>query len=141
MAKERLTLAMLAKLDGGRHARDWQRGLDRLQADCVERPNVKGARKLALVAIIEPETDDADAKTIETCSIRFEVSATIPREKSRTYSAGVRGTGLIVNELSPDNPGQMTLDEAAARVRSEADREKRRRRKDRTGEAADGAEG
>ena len=108
MAKEKLTLGLLVKLDDGRLAQEWQQALDRLQADCAERSELKDSRKVALVAILAPTGKGSAAE------IRFEVSESMPKRKTRTYSVGMKpGGGLVLNELSPDDAGQMTIDEVA----------------------------
>lgn len=87
----------------------FEEALGRIEEDCKGRPALKDARKLALVLEMKPVCDDNG--DLETTSVRFHFVETIPKRKSREYSALPKEDGLYVNDVSPDNPKQRTIDE------------------------------
>ena len=113
MALEKLDLGSLERLDQGRIAVAFEHALRRAEMDCKDRPGVKAARTVVLVARIMP-LQDVDTGQLDTCNVDFQVHESIPKRRSRTYSMRASPGGLVFNELSPDNIKQGTLDEPIA---------------------------
>ncbi len=109
MALEKFTIETLATMDGGRIKEAFEQALARARIDCADRPGVPSSRKVMLVATMAPVCTPAGA--LESCSISFEISDTLPKRVSNTYDMkAVRG-GLLFNEVSRDDVNQMTIDE------------------------------
>lgn len=110
MALEKLTLASLATMDGGRHAAAFEQALTRARFDCEDRAAVKGARRIALVVSLIPRADDNG--NLERVHVEFALDEKHPKRQSRSYSMQAVHGGLVFNELSPDDVRQGTLDMA-----------------------------
>lgn len=108
MALEKLTLASLATMDGGRHAVAFEQALTRARFDCQDRAVVKGARKIALVVTLEPRSDDSGE--LDRIHVAFAIDEKHPKRMSRAYSMQNVNGGLVFNELSPGEARQGTLD-------------------------------
>jgi hypothetical protein len=111
MGLERLTVDSLAKIDFGSIAEAFKTHIERLVRDCVDRPGVKSARKVALelkltpVAQVRGTTIDCDgAKGV------FCIKSSIPNHETQAVDFGVRSDGsLVFNEDSPRDHRQSTL--------------------------------
>jgi len=111
VAIEKFELASVAKMDMGRIRSAWDREMRLAREDCVDRPALKKARKVILVATLTP-SDGEDAELID---VQFEIDHKLPRRTSRPYQMQVARGRMLFNDLSPDDVAQMTLDEVGPR--------------------------
>jgi len=109
MALEKFGVAALAKIDEGRIGVAFDEAIKRCEADCKDRPALKEARKITLTATIVPSV--APDGEMESCDLQLVIKETIPDRKTRVYNAISKRGGLYLNELSPDDARQLTLDE------------------------------
>lgn len=110
MARMLLTLNALKDFDLGKIDVAFVKELEAVVRDLRDRPGEKAARKVTLEVELIPQ--EADTGDCETAMMRFMISSRIPKRSSRTYEVGVqKNGGLLVNDLSPDNISQGTLDE------------------------------
>jgi hypothetical protein len=110
MATRRLTLDAIANLDGGRVRAAFDQALKRLREDCQDRPALATARKLRMDVILIPTVDEEG--NLADVDVRFTMRDTIPARESKAYRmAALHDGSLVFNELSPTDPGQMTIDE------------------------------
>lgn len=104
-------LENLGKLDGGRVAIAWQQALERIAADCSDRPGVGKARKLSLELDVKPDCDENGF--CDTISVAFSVKESMPSRQSKPYELGVRQKAgkfqMVFSELSEDDVDQTTL--------------------------------
>lgn len=111
MSRQRLTLATLLDLDGGRIAEAWLLELQRIELDLVDRPALKATRTLTLKLTLSPVAGE-DGRLEET-DVDFAVDAKLPRRKTRTYSMRTNGQGeLFASIYAPEDARQGTIDEA-----------------------------
>lgn len=111
--KERFGAASLATLDEGRI----QAAIDQRIAECAKDIDDRGedghVREVHLSIKFTPEVHAGEVNDIKT---EIVCSAKVPPRRSRPYSTKLKriGTGaaFILNEASPDNVRQGTLDEA-----------------------------
>lgn len=109
MARNTFCLAGLKDFDLGKIDAAFRKELHAVVMDMVDRPDEKAARKVTLEIELIPQRA---AGYCETAMMRVIVSIKIPSPSSRTYEVGVQKNGdLVVNDLSPDNINQATLDE------------------------------
>jgi len=110
MGKQRLTLQSLTGLDSGVPAGAFQAELRKVVEDCIKRPGLDSVRKVQLDVHIKPCVDSRGV--CEIANVEFEVSSSIPKQRTREYQMEVHAKGeLLFNELSPDDVHQQTLDE------------------------------
>jgi hypothetical protein len=110
MARRELKLENLPLIDGGRIAEAFNQGLNRLAADCADRPGDERARTLTLQASLVPCLDDEGQ--YEDAKIQFQVCETIPKRKSKVIDLQpVRGNKFAFNDLAEDDARQHTIDE------------------------------
>lgn len=114
MTIEKLDLGSLERLDQGRVGVSFEHALRRAEADCKDRPGVKAARTVTLVATIIPVQDEKGE--LDTCNVAFCVHESIPKRKSRVYNMTASPGGLLFNELSPDNIKQATIDDVGPKA-------------------------
>lgn len=113
MAMKMLDLKTISEMDNGRIAEAVRLALKRIEEDCRDRPGEKGARKVTLTILMAPELDES-CRVMDTAKIAFDIKETVPKMKSKVYSALARGHGLFINEASEEDARQLTLDERAA---------------------------
>lgn len=111
MAIERFNLGSLSALDGGRVREAFEQALKRCEADCKDRPALKDPRRVSLTATITPVVGDDG--NLESCDVQFQIVDSIPKRKSKVYNMKSTASGLLFNELSPEDINQRTLDEAS----------------------------
>lgn len=111
MAVEKFKLSILDSIDGGRIRASFEQHMQRLQADCRDRPSLTDKRTLTLTLSFTPVADP-EARDMESCDVRFELKSTVPVHRSKTYNMKSTPAGLLYNELSPNDIHQRTLDEA-----------------------------
>lgn len=105
---QKLDMAALSLLDGGRLAKAFEKALYELQEDCKDRPALSSARKLTLTVLIEPECND-DATDLIGCDVGFEIKTAMPKKQTRAYNMRAKGGSLYFNEESPENANQGAL--------------------------------
>lgn len=120
MALEKFSIDSLKKMDGGRVAIAFEQALKRCQLDCSDRPGLKSARKISLIAVMTPVLDEEG--NLDSVDLEFEIKDNIPARKSRPYNmqTAPRG-GLLWNEFSPEDVRQLTLDEGLRAVKGTAE--------------------
>lgn len=118
MTLEKFGVSSLAFLDGGRIREAVEQALERCRADCDDRPAEKKSRRLSLEIAFIPECDPKGRLT--GVDVSFKVVEKLPPRVSAVYAMKPRGKDLYFNELSPDDPDQMTIDEPATGPRSTA---------------------
>jgi len=110
MARQVLSLATLKEFDYGKAEVTFQRELEKVVRDCLDRPAVGSAREVRLVALIKPlilqEGDVVDAE------VSWRIASKTPAYETPGRPVAVTKKGqLFFNDLAPDNPRQSTLDE------------------------------
>lgn len=108
MALEKFTLSSLSTIDDGRIRVAFEQALKRCEDDCKDRPNLKEPRKIALLVVIEPVSDDNG--NLDSCRVQFHLTDAQPKRRSKVYDMKAARGGLLFNELSADDVHQMTLD-------------------------------
>lgn len=110
--KVRLTLEELARLDNGKVAAIFARELRHVVTDCVDRPTDKSLRKITMTVSVAPQECDGVCDTVES---EITIKSSVPDRRTRPYQLEVNGRGeVLVNDASPDDVRQGTLDEANA---------------------------
>ena len=107
---EKFQLSTLSKIDEGRVERAFDFALARLIADCKDRPALDEGRKLSLTITLTPVVGENGE--LETANATFQVVDTVPKRRSRTYNMKATPSGLLFNEMAPEDVRQTTLDEA-----------------------------
>lgn len=111
MGLERLTIDALARIDFGSVAAAFKTHVERLVRDCVDRPGVKNARKVALELKLTPVAE-VRGNTIDCGGAKgvFRIKSSIPDHETQAVDFGVRHDGsLVFNEDSPRDHRQSTL--------------------------------
>lgn len=108
--KVKLTLEELARLDNGKVAAVFARELRHVTKDCLDRPTDESARKITMVISVKPQECDGVCETVEA---EVSIKSHVPDRRTRPYQLAVNGRGdVIVNDASPEDIRQATLDEA-----------------------------
>jgi hypothetical protein len=119
MALELFNLKTLSEMDGGRIRDALDVALRRIRRDLADRPADKRPRKVRLEISLRPV---AEGRELRDVVVAFDIAETIPKLRSREYTMIPGRRGLFVNELSPDDPRQRTIDEVdLAAVRDAGD--------------------
>lgn len=111
MAIEVLNLSSLSSIDQGRLAVAFEHELKKCEADCSDRPAIEKARIVRLEISLTPRLAEGSLE-MESADVFFKVSSAIPKKETRNYNMRATRSGLVFNELSPDNVNQATLDMA-----------------------------
>lgn len=112
MALEKFTTEALSRIDGGRIAAAFELALKRAEVDCKDRPAVKKARRVELIATIEPILGP-DGE-LDSCDVSFTIKDSIPKRESKVFNMTAARSGLMFNEMSAEDARQKTLDEVDA---------------------------
>lgn len=120
MPLEKMSLKALATIDAGRVAVAFDQALRRAEEDCRDRPAVGGARKVSVVAILEPQSDARG--DLDSVGVRIEIQDNLPKRQSTTYNCKATLGGLFFNEMSPEDVDQTTLDLTTPREVKEEER-------------------
>lgn len=100
----------LGSLDDGRVVAQVNKLLNGATNDCMNRPGVDGARKIAITILLNPITDEGGV--CEEVALEVQSKMTVPSMISKTFSMGANAAqGLLHNPASPENIHQRTLDE------------------------------
>lgn len=113
MARKKFTLSEVKNLDFGRVEGVFQTKLAEILADIDNRVGVAGAREISVAMKCTPE--EPVGGRVETISMCFEIKTKVPGLRSRDYAMELTKSGLVFNDLSPDDPHQQTLDEELER--------------------------
>lgn len=124
--KKILTLDSLKGLNAGLPAAAWQKELEHIVKDCVDRPGDSSPRTLTLTLAMVPKEENGTCDAVEA---EIEIKAKVPPRRSRKYEMGVNAKGVVsFNDESPESIKQGTLDEVEAGAGGKPD--KRRQRQD-----------
>lgn len=116
MALRKFDLSSLVDLDGGRIREAVEQAVRRCQVDCADRPGVSRARKVLLEIHLVPVTDDGECTGV---NVQFQVKDTAPKRESKVYNMALTPGGLVVNDLSPEDARQVTMDDLGPQRRVE----------------------
>lgn len=110
MANHKLSLRTIEKLDDGRIAAAFKIALQRAIRDCENRPANRKSRKVMLQVEVLPHLND-DGRCYD-CDFSFAIKESLPQANSAKYRGCIKHDGsLLFNDLSDDNPNQLTLDD------------------------------
>lgn len=106
---ERLTLASLAEIDGGRLALAFEQALKRCVLDCEDRPGESKPRKLTLNLELTPTLDED--LVCDNVKLQFHISDNVPKRRTKKYDMSLRKGGhLLFQPDSLDNVDQTTFE-------------------------------
>jgi len=109
-----LSLPALTELDGGAVAEAWLELAQQAVADLHNRPQLKDKRKVTLTVEFSP-VPDKSGELIEVTTA-FKLKSSLPTSASRDFRLSPAKDNLLKFGLfNPDDPSQLTLEEAAAR--------------------------
>ncbi|MGD9644277.1 MAG: hypothetical protein AB7U73_01105 [Pirellulales bacterium] len=112
MALQSVSLANLDRLDPKLQAA-FHTHLRRAVQDCLDRPGEKKSRRVLMELDVTPILDEDGGCSRVHADFNFRDK--LPDRRSRTYELiATRNGSLIVNEHSPENPDQMTIDDIPA---------------------------
>lgn len=107
---KKLTLENLQFIADGSVSAAFQHHLKRAVEDCDDRPGDKKPRKVTLELLVTPVVLQ-DGSTTDV-SVESYVKSSVPPHISRPVECKVKQGGKAVfNDLSQDNPNQMTIDQ------------------------------
>ena len=121
MAIQKFGLDNLHKLGNGAVAAAMVTHLNRLIADCEDRPALDKARTLTLTIEMVPRIFAEGANpTLDTVDVGFTIAPKVPPSKSHTHNMQPRRVNtsgkvermLVFNDMSEDDVQQMTIDGA-----------------------------
>lgn len=105
---EKLDLAALAKIDGGRLAIAFEQALKRVAQDCDDRPGEKKERSVSIQLLVKP-IQDQDGMC-EDCDVQVMIADNVPKRKSKAYNCSLRKGGMLMyHEEALDNHSQEAL--------------------------------
>ena len=110
MAIKNLSLESLKDFADGTVEASFNRHLKRAIEDCDDRAGDSKARKVTIEVLLSPQ----QLQDGSTCNIKAEckIKSSVPDHISRPIECRIKQGGKAVfNDLSPDNPDQMTLDQ------------------------------
>lgn len=108
--KKILTLESLKELNSGLPAHAWQKKLEHVVRDCVDRPGDGSSRKVVMTLSVVPKVDDSGV--CDAVEAEIEIVAKTPPLRTRKYEMGVNAKGVATfNDESPESIKQGTLDE------------------------------
>lgn len=107
-----VTLENLQHIADGSVSMAFQRHIARAVEDCEDRPGDKKSRKVTLeLEIVPVQLQDGSVTEV---SMEAKVKSSVPAHVSRPIECKVKQGGKAVfNDLSQDNPNQMTIDEVS----------------------------
>lgn len=108
------SLETFATMDAGRAGEAFAQAVQRLQADLLDRPNLKTARVLRLVVRMKPSANDRGV--LAGIDVEWEISEATPKRQSAPYRMRHGRNGPVFSDESPDNPDQLTLGDAVEGV-------------------------
>lgn len=103
----------LGTLDDGRLALSYQRHLQRLIADCENRPMDKTARELTITLKVTPSL--VEEGYLSDVNIEGHLKSKVPAHVTRPVNCRVKAKQRAVfNDMAEDNAAQRTIDEIGA---------------------------
>lgn len=102
-------LAALVDIDGGRINTAFMQALNRCRLDCEDRPGTKKARKVTMTVDLIPVIDERG--DLGDVVVSFQIKDSLPIRESRPYTMRAQKGTLVFNDLSREDPNQLTLDE------------------------------
>ncbi len=97
----------IGDMENGKIGVAFDNELKRVVADLNDRPGLKKPRKVMLQITFMPVGDQG---VVDSVNFGVQIKSNVPEKKSKVYSAGISGVDtLVVNEDSPDNWRQGTL--------------------------------
>lgn len=109
MQLQKLTLASLAEIDGGRLNEAFSQALKRVVDDCEDRPGVKKPRTVSIQLEITPVLDQ-DGMCDE-AKVQGTVVDNVPKRKTKIWDMSLRKGGhLMFRPDSLDDAEQNTMD-------------------------------
>lgn len=109
ITEEKLTLASLGEMDGGKIGRVVERLLRRMADDCNDRPADERERELTIkIGMVPICSGEGVAEAVKT---QVKASAKVPHHQSRPYEMRITnsGSGLAFNAGAPDSVAQHTM--------------------------------
>lgn len=82
--------------------------LVQVRDDVLARPGIKAPREVVVRMQVAPVCDDNG--DLASVNVGYKVQSKIPASSTNTYNAAVMKDGFAVNDLSPENVRQGTLD-------------------------------
>lgn len=101
------SLESFASMDGGRASEAFAQALKRMQADLVDRPNLRRARVLTLKVRMLPVPGDRGA--LASIDVEWELAESVPKRQSAPYRMRHGQRGPVFSEEAPENPDQLTV--------------------------------
>lgn len=86
----------------------FDRQVERICQDCIDRPTDKTSRKLVVEFLIEPVLDP-ESRACETVRLTVEAKAKVPVYRTPVYQCLVTNKGLKFNADTPDSADQQPL--------------------------------
>jgi len=116
--KQKLSLAGLLKLEFGTIGLAFERELLKVVENLRNQPNDTGKRSIQLQMDLVPDKETmGPSGTLSRVLACFAVRVKLPPRRSSTITMNVTPDNeLLFNDLSPDEPDQMTIDEATGEV-------------------------
>lgn len=112
MVLKLFSLANLADMDGGRAGEAFAQAVQRLQWDLDERPHVKAARTLTMRLTFKPIPGESGR--LEGFDVDFSFEERLPKRQSYPYRMKPGDKGPVFSDMSPDNPDQLTIEDAVS---------------------------
>lgn len=100
--------------DDGRISEAFDQAIARVKADLLDRPALGKPRTISLTVRFTP-TADVDGNLAHV-DMYCDVKEVVPKRESRRYVLTAKRGELQLNDLSPENPNQTTLDEPRLRA-------------------------
>lgn len=113
MALRYLTLDSLKALDFGKPDVQFNREMESVIHDLIDRPGEQKARTVGITISVVPVIGDEGQ--CEGAKVNFKFQHAIPPRQTRDYDMAVNTKGkLIFSETSPSNVDQLTIDDMDA---------------------------
>lgn len=117
MSRIVLTLDTLKEFRNGIINKAFQRELEGAIADIKDRPEIKTAREVHLIMLLEPGEFERGG-VVETVQNKFRIKTKIPARETLAFEMeimGGKGDKVRFNSESPEDSRQATLDDEADR--------------------------
>jgi len=112
MPQMQLTLDNLKDFDYGKASVAWQKALAAVVRDCLDRPGERATREVTLKTLVVP-VNEQDGDVVD-ASVEFVIQTKLPARKTAARPMITGRTGqLFFSGLSPNDPRQKTIDDAA----------------------------
>jgi hypothetical protein len=106
---QKLSLAGLSEIYGGRLAIAFEQALKRVAQDCEDRPGERKARSVSVTLNVVPVLDEDGL--CDNVKLQAQISDNVPKRRSKIYDLSLRKGGhLLFHPDSLENVDQHTLD-------------------------------